>query len=452
MPFRKMRIYGPWVLTIVLLIVATGVPVARAQTYTDLYNFDGVHGDRPNYPQVLAQGRDGNLYGTTLYGGTQDAGVVFKVTPDGSLTVLYNFDDGVNGGYSFSGLTLGTDGNLYGTTDGGGTNGFGTIFKITPSGSLTTLYSFTGGADGSEPSAPPIQGTDGNFYGTSGNATAYRIAPSGIFTTLASLPGQSVAPLLQATDRNFYGTTYSGGSSNDGTVFKMKPDGTVTTVYNFDSTHGSAPNASLTQAGDGNFYGTTVEGGTKGAGVVFKLTPTGVIKVLHNFDKPYAPFAGLVQATDGNFYYPVGGPSDVSFGSIFKISPDGAYSLLYNLTVPDGTSPWATPLQHTNGKIYGLTDGGGSFGGGVVYSFDAGLAPFAGLLPTAGKAGRVIDVPGQGFTGTTAVSFNGAAATFKVESDTYLRAIVPSGATTGVVTVTTPSGPLTSNQPFRVTQ
>ncbi|MGH9434088.1 MAG: choice-of-anchor tandem repeat GloVer-containing protein, partial [Terriglobia bacterium] len=146
MPFRKVGIYGPWVLTIVLLIVATGVPVARAQTYTDLYNFDGTHGANPLYPQVLAQGRDGNLYGTTLYGGTQDAGVVFRITPSGSLTVLYNFDDGVHGGYSFSGLTLGTDGNFYGTTNDGGTGGgFGTIFNITPSGSLTTLYSFTGG-------------------------------------------------------------------------------------------------------------------------------------------------------------------------------------------------------------------------------------------------------------------------------------------------------------------
>ncbi|MGH9430672.1 MAG: choice-of-anchor tandem repeat GloVer-containing protein [Terriglobia bacterium] len=445
MPFRTIRIYGPWVLTIVLLSVATGVPAARAQTYTDLYNFDGTHGAGPYYPQVLAQGRDGNLYGTTGFGGTHDVGVVFKVTPSGSLTVLYNFDGGVDGGNSFSGLTLGTDGNFYGTTAGGGSSGPGTIFKITASGSLTTLYSFTGGADGAQPLAPPIQGTDGYFYGTTGTGTAYKVSPSGVFTLLGSLPGQSIGPLVQATNGNFYGTTANGGSSNNGTVFKLTPNGTITTVYNFDSTHGSAPYAPLIQASDGNFYGTTSIGGTKGGGVVFKVTPRGDIEVLHNFDKSYTPYAGLVQATDGDFY-------DVNYRVIFRITPSNGVSVLYNFHRPTGLGAWPTPLQHTNGKIYGLTATGGTSDFGVVYSLDVGLAPFVKLLPTAGKVGRVIDVLGQGFTGTTAVSFNGTAATFQVESDTYLRTMVPSGATTGVVTVTTPSGPLTSNQPFRVTQ
>ncbi|MGH9433093.1 MAG: choice-of-anchor tandem repeat GloVer-containing protein, partial [Terriglobia bacterium] len=296
------------------------------------------------------------------------------------------------------------------------------------------------------------------FYGTS-SKIAYKIAPSGIYTSLGSIPGVSVAPLLQATDGNFYGTTYNGGSSNDGTVFKMTPDGTVTTVSNFDSTHGSAPTAPLIQASDGNFYGTTAQGGSNKQGVAFRLTPQGVLTVLHNFPDPNYPndgselYAGLVQASDGNLY----GVTAVSkagpgCGVFFEITLAGGYSTLYTFDCTDGSTPLSTPMQHTNGTIYGLTDYGGPDNDGVLYSFNVGLPPFTKLMPTAGKVGRVIDILGQGFTGTTSVSFNGTAATFQVESDTFLKAIVPSGATTGVVTVTTPSGTLSSNQPFRVTQ
>ena len=154
---------------------------------------------------ILAQGRDGNLYGTTQEGGTNGYGVVFRITPSGKLKVLYNFD-GVDGSYSYGGLTLGTDGNFYGTTTKAAPTVYGTIFKITPSGSLTTLYSFTGGTDGYDPLAPPIQGTDGNFYGTTEGRGCLQDHVLGTFTPLGSLPG-TLRPLLQATDGNFYGTT-----------------------------------------------------------------------------------------------------------------------------------------------------------------------------------------------------------------------------------------------------
>ncbi len=224
---------------------------ASAQTYTGLFNFDAPLGALPN--GLLAQGRDGNLYGTTVWGGTENwpcCGTVFKITPGGTLAVLHNFD-GADGSGPENGLTLGRDGNLYGTTSGGGANNYGTIFKITGSGSLTTLYSFTGSTDNGSPEGPPIQGADGNFYGTTGAdniGTAYQITPSGVFALLGSLPGPSMASLVQGTDGNFYGTTEWGGSSNDcgnpinftcGTVFKMTPKGIVTIVYSFDFTHGA---------------------------------------------------------------------------------------------------------------------------------------------------------------------------------------------------------------------
>jgi len=456
---KPFRTSATFILTTLLLVVAAATSVATGQTYTDLYNFNKTHGYFPSFPNLLAQGRDGNLYGTTTSGGTNRYGVVFKLAPSGKLNVLYNFD-GIHGWDPSSGLTLGAEGNLYGTTEGGGDNGFGTIFKITKSGSLTTLHSFTGGADDGCPLAPPIQGADGNFYGTTGGtcrtppiATAYKITSSGSFTVLGSLPWRSDAPLLQGTDGNFYGTTILSGSD---TVFKMTPKGIVTIIYNFDQAHGDYPSGPLIQAGDSNLYGTTVLGGRDDAGVVFKLTPRGAITVLHSFGDPNypndgrAPFAGLVPATDGNFYGITAQGGTLGYGVIFRITAAGVYSVLYNLDVAHGAGALSTPRQHTNGKIYGLTYGGGTSGKGVVYSFDVGLAPFVRTVSNSGKVGRVIGILGEGLTGTSNVSFNGTSATFTVFSDTYLTTTVPSGATTGFVKVTTPGGALTSSQEFRV--
>ncbi|MBZ5723209.1 MAG: hypothetical protein LAO03_22965, partial [Acidobacteriia bacterium] len=236
-------------LVAVLFLGAT----VTAQTYTVLYSFDVTHGANPTFSDLLAQGQDGSLYGTTTIGGASNMGVVFKITPSGSLTVLYSFDN-THGNQPRSGLTLGKDGSFFGTTEQGGSSNFGTIFKITASGSLTTLYNFAGGSDGIYPKAPPVQGTDGNFYGTT-QTTAYKITPAGKFTGLGNLPGFTFAPLIQGTDGNFYGASYAGGSLNKGAVFKLTSAGKVTTLYNCDGTHGLNPVGPLVQGNDGNFYG-----------------------------------------------------------------------------------------------------------------------------------------------------------------------------------------------------
>jgi len=469
---KSFRTNAALILTTLVLLIAAATTAATAQTYTDLFNFNGTDGANPEHPALLAQGRDGDLYGTTYNGGSGRGGVVFRITPGGDLTVLYNFTVYINGYYPEAGLTLGTDGNLYGTTYGGDANYRGTIFKITPRGNLTTLYSFCSQpkcTDGGNPYAPPIEGTDGNFYGTT-SSTAYKITSSGTFTLLATLPGGSKAPLLQGRDGNFFGTTETGGTnrcSQDshfscGTAFKMTPQGVLSIIHNFDGKHGSAPVAPLIQGSDGNFYGTAKVGGGHNGGDVFKLTPQGGFTVLHRFLDPNypedgaQPVAGLVQATDGNFYGTthIGGNGNCPYyygcGVIFQITPAEAYSILYNLDVAHGSYPMSTPMQHTNGKIYGLTESGGASGAGVVYSLDMGLGPFVSLLSTTRKIGKTVEILGQGFTGTTAVSFNGTPATFTVKSDTYLTATVPAGATTGFVTVTTPTGTLTSNKEFRV--
>ena len=433
---------------------------ATAQIYTDVHNFN--YADGANPLGALAQGRDGYLYGTAVDGGTVErtgpGGVVFKVAPSGIRRVLFRFTR-VHGSNPFSGLTLGMDGNFSGTTRYGSVDDYGTIFRITPGGNLTTIFDFAESGIGGNSITPPIQGIDGNFYGTIAGTSVYRITPSGVFARLCSM-GPSQGLLLQAADGNLYGTTVDDGSFSSGTVFKVTPEGVATIIYHFDSLHGKYPHDPLIQGNDGNFYGTTELGGTMGSGVVFQLTPRGDISVLHNFGDPNfpndgrSPYAGLVQATDGNLYGvtnnggTVGGAA--GYGVIFKITPAGEYSILYNFDAANGMSAVSTPLQHTNGKIYGLASFGGLHGFGVLYSLDMGLGPFVSLVSTSDKVGVPLTILGQGLTGATAVFFNGTPATFKVWSDTFLKATVPSGATTGSVSVTTSTGTLTSNHEFRV--
>ena len=440
--------------------------VASAQTYTVLYTFGTAAHDPslPTFSGTIAQGRDGNLYSTAPSGGANNLGAVFKFTPAGAVTVLHSFTAAE--GSSQSGLTLGTDGNFYGATTNGGTSGFGTVFKVTPSGVLTILHSFNG-TDGAEPEAPPIQATDGNWYGTTvqggGSGSIYKMTPAGVVTTLhnfISTDGyQPCDPLVQGTDGNLYGTTRQGGSSLLGVVFKITRTGTFTVLFNFDGAHGSQPVSPLIQAADGNFYGSTQNGGTSDNGVVFKITPGGKLTVLHQMDAAgdgSIPMAGLVQATDLNFYGGNASGGSVSAGTLFRMAPSGTYTVVHNHD-SSSAAPEVTLLQHTGGILFGDTHQGtvttNCNGCGTLFSLNAGLGPFVSILPPtiAGKVGSTVQILGQGFTGTTGVSFNGTPAQFSVKSGTFLTATVPNGAQTGTVTVTTPGGTLTSNKSFRVT-
>jgi uncharacterized repeat protein (TIGR03803 family) len=438
-------------------LVVAATTMATAQTYTDLYNFGTNSGDpaAPTYTGIIAQGRDGNLYSTAPYGGAHNQGAVFKITPAGTQTVLHSFDgtDGVN---PWGGLTLGWDGNFYGTTYLGGSFGYGTIFRITPAGRGTTLYSFTS-ADGGSPIAPPIQGSDGNFYGVTdgpglyGNGIVYRITPSGVFTTLHTFDGthggHPLAALVQGTDGDFYGTTYWGGTYGYGAVFRISPSGNFDLLFNFVQ-FDQNPIAAMIQGSDGAFYGTTTE--FDNGGIVFKFTDPGGLIVLYDFSAG-TPYGGLVQATDGFFYGTTASARYSGGPSIFRISSTGAFATLYDFESATGLDSVSTPVQHTNGLLYGDTTDGGTFGLGVFYSFDVGLGPFVSFVRNSGNVGQAVQLLGQGFTGTTAVYFNGSPAVFTVVSDTYLTATVPAGATSGSVTVTEPGGTLTSNKNFDVT-
>jgi uncharacterized repeat protein (TIGR03803 family) len=294
----------------------------------------------------LIQASDGNFYGTTYSGGTVGAGTIFKITPAGIETVLYSFGSGTDGANPQASLIQASDGNFYGTTSGGGANNFGTVFKVTPAGVESVLYSFRAGTDGATPQASLIQASDGNFYGTtysSGNnvgsgvslGTVFKVTPAGVETILHSFGGEPdgagpVASLIQTSDGNFYGTTTAGGSHGQGTVFKITPLGVETLLHSFGlPTDGAIPQAGLIKASDGNFYGTTSSYGLgMGAisGTAFKITPAGDESILHSFGASAdgsTPRAGLIQASDGNFYGTTafGGGPTIAGGVVFELIP-----------------------------------------------------------------------------------------------------------------------------------
>ena len=443
-------------LSVFVLVLRPGP--ASAQTYTDLYDFNcATDGCQGAYPGIPAQARDGDVYGTLPSGGASGEGVIYKITPTGTFSDLYFFGGGAAGSAPESGLSLGTDGDLYGATLYGG-NGNGLLFKIsTTGGPPTILYTFGASEPGGAYGAP-VQGKMNTFYGVTSYSRAYSITSSGTFTWLPhATPGASYAPLILATDGNFYGTTGNGGLGY-GTVFRMSSTGAIKIIYNFDSTHGATPVGPVVQGKDGNLYGTTSYGGSAGGGVVFKLSMAGAVTVLHDFDASsttdgFQPNGGLVAGTDGNFYgiTTLGNAGSAPYGTLFKITKTGAYALLHAFDSTHGAAPKSTPMQHTNGFVYGETYGGGNNGSGVFYSWNAAIPTFVSLVGfPANTAGQAVEILGQGLTGTTSVKFGTGSASFNFVSDTYITAVVPADGTTGNITVTTPGGILTSAQTFKV--
>lgn len=316
--------------------VAVGV-VCAAATETVLYSFQSGIADGA-YPQAaLLQYSDGNFYGTTGTGGTANNGIMFRITPAGIESALYSFGTGTDGDVPEAALVLGSDGNFYGTTGYGGSNARGTVFKITPAGAETLLHSFGGAGDGVVPEVSLVQGSDGNFYGT----TAF------------------------------------GGTANRGVVFKITPAGTETVLHSFGGgTDGLIADGALVQGSDGNFYGTTTNGGAAGFGTAFKITPLGVETVLHSFGSGTdgtGPLAGLIQGSDGNFYGTTGSGGTANNGIVFMLTPAGVETVLYSFAGPptDGAFPEAVLIQGADGNFYGTTASGGANYSGTIFRITA---------------------------------------------------------------------------------
>ncbi len=338
------------------LVVAYDATLSVVQTVSDV--------------SALLKGNDGNLYGTTTDGGNL-GGTFFRLTPDGTLSTLYEFD--YMAPYAPGDLHQAADGSFYGTTTRGGANYAGTVFKMTADGTMTTLVNFPRLPPDSTTDSSVLLAGDGNYYVsirpfiegfTNPGGWIYKLTPDGTLTALYTFNGSDgfyPSALILATDGNFYGTAYQGGANNLGIVFRLTPDGTLTTLHNFDTTEGNQPLAPLFQARDGNFYGTTNAGGA-GKGTVFRMTADGTLTTIHTFvtGEGNPPTAPLVQGDDGSFYGTAGGYGFTGNENsiLFKIAPDGTLTALHTFASNEGT-PTALPL---------VPDGAGNFFGSAADS------------------------------------------------------------------------------------
>jgi uncharacterized repeat protein (TIGR03803 family) len=463
-----------------LACLATAI-AATSQDFTVLINFNFTNGSSPQ--STPAQGRSGNLYGTTVDGGAYSDGLLFRISSGGDFASVGL--DGNNGAGPVGSLVLGTDGYFYGTATTGGIRTEGTVFRVSPDGTLETVYEFClllGCSDGAIPYTGLTLGSNGQVYGTTlvggsgcdprGCGTVFKITPTRHLMTLYRFSGANGSSpegtLVLAADGSLYGTTENGGSEKCeggcGTLFRISPSGELTTLHAFHGDDGAQPSGSIVLTADGSLYGGTKVGGDLscntpyGCGTVFKLAANGAFTTLHTFELTdgSSPGGGLKQATDGNLYGTTsfGGISNpvCSCGTVFMITPEGVLTTLHKFDGTDGWQPVAALEQATSGVFYGTAAAGGSDNQGTAFTLSTNLSPFAAFVRSTGKVGQTAQILGQGFKGTTGVSFNGALANFEVRSETFLTATVPSGATTGYVTVTTPTGVLTSNVPFRVIQ
>lgn len=494
-----------------VLSISARMAVAQTGTYTAVYPFSQADGFAPGSPGMLAEGLDGNVYGTTPSGfGAAGYGVLIRYSPlSGPLSPIY-FQGKADGYSPVAGVTLGVDGNLYGTTEWGGntstyTSGWGLVYKFTPgvSAAPVHIYDFNNStgfiADGAFPWAPPVQTQDGSLWGVTYNGTTpgtwYKMNTSGTILAGGTLPYKTMAPLTVSLEEGtLYGTTPNGSdpsvSYNQGTVFRLKQDGTPPTVLH--SFNPNSPYEGLNPAGpviegfDGLLYGTTCWGGqtvngtsagsgSGGQGTVFRVSRDGsFFQTIHpfmdnmNHQEGSCPTAGLVQGSDGKLYGTTsrgaGGATTTTQGALFRLNPDGTnFEILHPFDSTTGYYPASSLFMHTNGIIYGMTTKGGVSGKvgnyGVLYSYsDPALQPFAKLVaPWSGPVGTVIGILGQGFNTATGVLIGGVAVPWgkfsqtQIVSDTYMRVTVPAGAKSGFVTVQEPGGNLVTREIFKVT-
>ncbi len=451
--------------------------VCPAQVYERLVSFADAVSATTNLgksPQAgLIKDRDGNFYGTTAGGGLNGFGTVFKVSPAGVLTTLVSFS-------SFqdvcSSLVIGRDGNIYGTLKGSGPD-LGSVFRMTPTGTLTILFTFTG-AGGTHPGAYPksglVEARDGSFYGTTerGGAsdlgTVFRITTNGtaagtVFTNLVQFSGangsnaetpvtstKGQGNLTLATDGNFYGVTERGGTSDKGTIFKMTPSGTLTTLLSFSGSGGMGayPKGGLIQLRDGRFFGTTFAGGATDNGTVFVFTTNGtaeetdldtVIEFTGNSGPHHgsSPLGALVQGADGNLYgttYSTNlGLQAFGFGTVFRMTPGGVLTTFATFDRNNGAQPAAGLVIGGDGSFYGTARSGGSLGFGTLFKLTPG-----------GELSTLVNFTGSGINGSEPV-----ASLFENTDGNFYGTTAEGGsADLGTVFKMTPGGDLTTVATF----
>jgi uncharacterized repeat protein (TIGR03803 family) len=365
-------------------------PVQAQSNFTLLKSFtNGPDGALPYC--TLIDGKDGTFYGTTVAGGISNYGTVFKLSQDASRYGILHYFINTDGSNPYVGLTLGSDGMLYGTTYGGGTSNFGTVFTLAKDGSgFAVLHSFTGGADSKNPEAALVEGSDGALYGTTyfgdsaHRGTIFKLNKDGSgYSVIHSFTGtpdgqQPVSKLLEGSDGALYGTTFFGGAANGGAIYTLQNDGSgYGVLYSFQTSGGDgvAPDAGLLEGSDGVLYGTTYHGGSGQAGTVFAINKDGSgYNILRSFQSTggdgQRPDNELIEGADGALY----GATDYAQGTIFKLNKDGsAYAILRTFVGAngDGNVAKGALVQLANGVLYGTTQRGGNTGPGCVFALSS---------------------------------------------------------------------------------
>jgi len=367
------------------------IGAARAHDEQVLYSFTGqADGQQPTAGVTFDDA--GNIYGVVTYAGISQncgpsgCGNIYKLTPDGTFSVLHNFnwDDGANPASNL--IRDRKTGDFYGSTNAGGANGAGTIFRFTPDSTVTTLYSFTGGADGYVPEGRLLRDRHGNFYGTTyaggadGMGVVYRLSAKGKQTVLHSFAGGAKdgafptnAGLAMDDAGNLYGMTQFGGTSDYGTVFRIAPDGRFKVLHSFvGGSDGRYPASGLIIDKSGNLYGTTQGGGghdncTYGCGTAFKFVPAGTVRILHAFEggaDGANPLGTLLLTKSGKLY---GTTNDGSKGTVFSLRLHKENVLHTFGGSGDGFEPESGVTRDDAGNLYGTTNLGGASGLGTVY-------------------------------------------------------------------------------------
>ena len=384
----------PWYCrTLTALLVVAMIPAsAVGQTFMVLYQFR--QGEISNPASSLILDSEGNLYGTTLYGGDLrcntpfGCGTVYRVDATGKRTVLYSFTGKTDGGLPAGGLIRDEAGNLFGTTENGGDvsknsqTGAGVVFKLSATGEETVLHSFGAAMDADLPAAGLIHDENGNLYGTTvgggkfGWGAVFRVSVRGQETVLSSFAGGAAgqAPfggVVRDAAGNFYGTTTYGGTFNMGTIFRADKTGKQTVLHSFTGgADGGQPYAGLVPNGD-DLYGTTESGGTFGNGTVFKVDKSGKETVVHSFTggaDGATPYAALITDTAGNLYGTTASGGEGGVGTVFKMDTAGNETVLYSFTYgEDGGVPVSGVVRDAAGNTYGTTENGGSFGFGTLF-------------------------------------------------------------------------------------
>lgn len=377
--------------TAVAILVALVVAVAQsaqAQAFSVLYNFNDPDGAFPY--GSLVRDAAGNLYGTTQVGGFVGSGTVFKLDTNGIESVLYSFSGGDDGGYPLAGLVLDAAGNLYGTTESGGSSGQGTVFKVTKAGVETVLHSFDG-TDGCIPLGGLVRDAAGNLYGTtnscgsSGVGTVFKLSKTGKEKVLHNFAGPptdgaypSYASLLLDTTGNLYGVTLEGGAAcfqGCGTVFKLGTTGKETLLHSFTggTKDGCSPTGTLVNDAEGNLYGTAEACGASSLGIVWKLSSSGTETILHNFSGQNGvyPAAGVIRDAAGNLYGDTSGGGPFSAGVVYKLSKSGKETALHSFALEDGGSPFGGVIMDAKGNLYGNASVGGNNNQGTVWKLTA---------------------------------------------------------------------------------